>query len=107
MVFLHQQGQWSNISRPNLILLDLNLPLKHGFEVLDEIKSTPKIKMIPVIILTSSTAERDILKSYNLFASCYLSKPVDLNEFINTLKSLENFWLRFVKLPPQLESPNN
>ncbi|MDJ0532117.1 MAG: response regulator [Xenococcaceae cyanobacterium MO_207.B15] len=107
MVFLHQQGQWSNISRPDLILLDLNLPLKHGFEVLEEIKSTPKIKMILVIILTSSTAERDILKSYNLFASCYLSKPVDLNEFINTLKSLENFWLRFVKLPPQLESPNN
>ena len=105
MAFLHQEGESAKISRPDLILLDLNLPLKHGFEVLQEIKSTPELKMIPVIILTSSSAERDILKSYNLFASCYVSKPVDLNDFINALKSLEKFWLQFVQLPPQLSSP--
>ena len=103
VAFLHQEGEYANVVRPDLILLDLNLPLKHGFEVLEEIKSTSELKMIPVIILTSSSAERDILKSYNLFASCYVSKPVDFNQFVNALKSLEDFWLKFVQLPPQLE----
>lgn len=102
MKFLLQQEKNTNTSRPDLILLDLNLPLKNGFEVLKEIKSIPEFKMIPVIILTSSTAEQDILKSYNLFASCYISKPLDWNDFINTFKSLENFWLQLVHLPPQL-----
>ncbi len=106
MTFLHQEEEYANLPRPDLILLDLNLPLKHGFEVLEEIKSAPELKMIPVIILTSSSAERDILKSYNLCASCYVSKPVDLNDFMNALKSLENFWLQFVQLPPQLEPQN-
>lgn len=104
MEFLLKKEGQKTVFRPDLILLDLNLPLKHGFEVLKEIKSTPELKMIPVIILTSSSAEGDILKSYNLFASCYVSKPVDWEDFSNVFKSLENFWLQFVHLPPQLES---
>lgn len=101
MAFLRQENEYANVARPDLILLDLNLPLKHGFEVLEEIKSSPELKMIPVIILTSSSSETDILKSYNLFASCYLIKPVDFNDFCNEIMSLENFWLKFVKLPPR------
>ena len=104
--FLQQEGDYAHKPRPDLILLDLNLPLKHGFEVLTEIKSDPDFKMIPVIILTSSIAEQDIIKSYNLFASCYVSKPLDMKDFTNALKSLENFWLQFVKLPPQRELQN-
>lgn len=101
MAFLRKEREYANASRPDLILLDLNLPLKHGFEVLEEIKSSPELKMIPVIVLTSSNSETDILKSYNLSASCYLIKPVDFNDFCNEIKSLENFWLKFVQLPPQ------
>ena len=103
--FLHQEKESSDL-RPDLILLDLNLPLKHGFEVLEEIKSTPELKMIPVIILTSSRAEQDIFKSYSLAASCYLNKPVDFDQFVNILKSIEEFWLKFVQFPPQLKSQN-
>ena len=103
MAFLHQELRYANESRPDLILLDLNLPLKHGFEVLEEIKSIPEFKIIPVIILTSSMAEEDILKSYNLDANCFVNKPVDLREFVEALRSLEKFWLEIVQLPPQLE----
>lgn len=104
MAFLRQEGEYTDVPRPDIILLDLNLPLKHGFEVLEEIKTSPELKMIPTIILTSSNSETDILKSYNLFASCYLIKPVDFNDFCNEIKSLENFWLKFVKLPPQTQA---
>lgn len=84
---------------PDLILLDLNLPRKTGLEVLDEIKNDPGLKRIPVIVLTTSSNEEDVLKSYNLFASAYLTKPVDLNEFIAVVRKLENFWLTVVKFP--------
>ena len=105
LTFLHQEKEYPNF-RPDLILLDLNLPLKHGFEVLEEIKSNPQLKMIPVIILTSSRAEQDISQSYNLSASCYVNKPVDFEQFVNILKSIEEFWLKFVQFPPQLKSQN-
>ena len=107
MKFLYQEGEYAEVSRPDLILLDLNLPLKHGLDVLQEIKLTSELKMIPVIILTSSTREQDILASYNSYASCYLSKPININDFINTIKSLEHFWLRLVQLPSRLEAQNN
>jgi chemotaxis family two-component system response regulator Rcp1 len=86
---------------PDLILLDLNLPRKKGFDVLEEIKSDPELKRIPVIVLTTSNDEKDILKSYDLHASAYLTKPVDLNEFITVIRNLENFWLTLVKYPPK------
>lgn len=86
---------------PDLILLDLNLPRKRGLDVLEEIKSDPALKRIPVIILTTSNDEKDILKSYDLHASAYLTKPVDLNEFITVIRNLENFWLTLVKYPPK------
>jgi chemotaxis family two-component system response regulator Rcp1 len=86
---------------PDLILLDLNLPRKKGLDVLEEVKSDPALKRIPVIVLTTSNDERDILKSYDLNASAYLTKPVDLNEFITVIRNLENFWLTLVKYPPK------
>ena len=86
---------------PDLILLDLNLPRKRGLDVLEEIKSDPELKRIPVIVLTTSNDEKDILKSYDLHASAYLTKPVDLNEFITVIRNLENFWLTLVKYPPK------
>ena len=86
---------------PDLILLDLNLPRKKGLDVLEEVKSDPNLKRIPVIVLTTSNDERDILKSYDLHASAYLTKPVDLNEFITVIRNLENFWLTLVKYPPK------
>ncbi len=100
MAFLQQEREYRDAPRPDLILLDLNLPLKHGFEVLKEIKSSPDLQMIPTIILTSSSSETDILKSYSLFANCYLIKPADFNEFCDQIEALENFWLKFVQLPP-------
>ena len=102
MEFLYQKRECANVPRPDLILLDLNLPLKHGFEVLEEIKSVPELKMLPVIVCSSSSSEQDVFRSYNLFASCYVKKSIDLIEFQNALKSLENFWLQYVQLPPQL-----
>lgn len=86
---------------PDLILLDLNLPRKRGLDVLDEIKSDPVLKLIPVIVLTTSNDEKDILRSYDLHASAYLTKPVDLHEFITVIRNLENFWLTLVKYPPK------
>jgi len=86
---------------PDLILLDLNLPRKKGLEVLDDIKRDPNLKRIPVIVLTTSSAEEDIIKSYDLYASAYLTKPVELNEFITVIRNLENFWLSVVKYPPK------
>jgi chemotaxis family two-component system response regulator Rcp1 len=96
---LRKQGKYSRCVRPDLILLDLNLPVKDGREVLAQIKEDPDLKRIPVVILTTSKAEEDILKTYNLHANCYVNKPVDLDQFVNVVKSLEDFWLAIVKLP--------
>jgi two-component system response regulator len=97
--YLKRKGKYKNKAHPDLILLDLNLPKLDGREVLSEIKSNEELKRIPVIILTSSTNESDIYKSYDLNANCYITKPVDLQNFINVIKSIENFWLTIVKLP--------
>jgi len=100
MAFLHRDGKYADAVRPDLILLDLNLPRKDGREVLAEIKTDDNLKRIPVVVLTISGAEEDILKSYNLHANCYITKPVDLDQFIKVVKSIEDFWLTIVKLPP-------
>lgn len=94
-----KQGKFKESVRPDLILLDLNLPIKDGREVLAQIKDDPDLKRIPVVILTTSKAEEDILKTYNLHANCYVTKPVDLEQFAIVVKSLEDFWLAIVKLP--------
>ena len=99
MDFLRRQGKHKNAPRPDIILLDLNLPRKDGREVLAEIKSDPDLKTIPVVIITSSEAEQDIIKSYNLNANCYVTKPVDLDQFIKVVQSINDFWLTIVKLP--------
>jgi chemotaxis family two-component system response regulator Rcp1 len=99
MAFLHQEGIYKNYQLPGLILLDLNLPKKDGREVLAEIKSDPKLKHIPVVILTSSEAETDILQSYQIHANCYITKPVDLDQFMKTIKGIGDFWFSVVKLP--------
>lgn len=101
--FLHNRGKFSGMPKPDLIILDLNLPRKDGREVLAELKSDKDLMHIPVIIMTISQAEEDIIKSYNLHANCYISKPIDLNEFIKVIKSIEDFWFSTVKLPPKYE----
>jgi two-component system, chemotaxis family, response regulator Rcp1 len=101
LAFLRREGKYHDAVRPELILLDLNLPKKDGREVLAEIKADKDLKRIPVVILTSSEAEQDIVKSYNLHANCYVTKPVDLDQFITVVKSIEHFWLKVVKLPPE------
>jgi chemotaxis family two-component system response regulator Rcp1 len=100
MEFLRQKGKYAKAPRPDLILLDLNLPEKDGCEVLAEIKADKDLKRIPVVILTVSQAEEDILKSYNLNANCYIIKPIDLEQFIRAVKLIEDFWLTIVTLPP-------
>jgi CheY-like chemotaxis protein len=100
MDFLHNVGRFANVPRPDIILLDLNLPRKDGREVLAEIKADPDLKRIPVVVLTTSEAESDLLQSYNLHANCYIVKPVDLDQFIDVVKTIEGFWLQIVKLPP-------
>ncbi len=97
--FLLRRGKYTNAVRPDLILLDLNLPKKNGREVLAEIKKHPHLKRIPVVILTTSKADEDILKSYDLYANCYIPKPVDLEQFLKVVKSIESFWLTIVSLP--------
>lgn len=99
MTFLRQEGKYVDAKRPDIILLDLNLPKKDGREVLQEIKSDPSLKRIPVVILTTSRAEEDIIKSYDLHANCYITKPVDFEKFVNVVKSIENFWFTVVHLP--------
>ena len=99
MACLRREGQYADAIRPDLILLDLNLPRMNGFEVLNEIKEDPKLKRIPVVVLTTSQAEQDIIQSYNLYANAYVTKPVDLEQFVRVLKSIEDFWLEIVKLP--------
>jgi CheY-like chemotaxis protein len=96
---LRQQGKFRDSPRPALILLDLNLPVKDGREVLAEIKADANLKRIPVVVLTTSKAEEDILKTYNLHANCYITKPVDLEQFVTVVRYIEDFWLAIVKLP--------
>jgi len=104
MDFLRNKGKYRNSPKPDLIILDLNLPRKDGREVLAEIKNDDKLKHIPIVIMTISQAEEDILKSYNLHANCYITKPIDLNQFIKVVKSIEDFWFSIVKLPPKNNS---
>jgi two-component system, chemotaxis family, response regulator Rcp1 len=101
LAFLRREGRYASAPRPDLVLLDLNLPRKDGREVLAEIKEDPDLKRIPVVVLTTSAAEQDVLKSYDLHANCYICKPVDLEKFLTVVRSLENFWLSLVCLPPQ------
>jgi chemotaxis family two-component system response regulator Rcp1 len=101
MAFLRRQGKYADVARPDLILLDLNLPKKDGREVLAEIKTDEHLKLIPVVILTVSKDEEDILKTYNLHANCYITKPIDFEQFMKVVKSIEEFWLTIVKLPPK------
>jgi chemotaxis family two-component system response regulator Rcp1 len=97
--FLRRQGPHKSATRPDLILLDLNLPRRDGREVLAEIKDDDELKTIPVVVLTTSSAEADILKSYKLHANCYITKPVDLEQFVQVVKSIDDFWLTVVRLP--------
>ena len=99
LAFLRQEGRYADAPRPHLILLDLNLPKKDGREVLAEIKEDPNLRRIPVVVLTISQAEQDILRSYDLHANCYITKPVDLDAFIQVVQSIEDFWLTIVRLP--------
>ena len=101
LAFLRREGKYGKVARPDLILLDLNLPRKDGREVLEEIKRDERLKSIPVVVLTVSEAEGDILKSYNLHANCYIKKPIDLTQFSKVVKSIQDFWLTIVKLPPK------
>ena len=103
MAFLRREGEYADVPTPDLILLDLNLPRKGGFEVLEDLKNFPDLKRIPVVILTSSSAEQDVLNTYNLQANCYITKPVELEQFLNVVRSIEQFWLSMVTLP----SPSN
>jgi CheY-like chemotaxis protein len=97
--FLRRQGQYADAAPPDLILLDLNLPKKDGRQVLAEIKTDPSLRRIPVVVLTTSSAEEDILKTYDLHANCYITKPVDLEQFMRVVKSIEDFWVTVVRLP--------
>jgi chemotaxis family two-component system response regulator Rcp1 len=99
MAFLRKEGKYSKLPRPDLILLDLNLPKKDGRQVLAEIKGDENLRRIPVVILTVSSAEEDVLKAYNLHANCYITKPLDLDQFMKVVRSVEDFWLTIVKLP--------
>jgi chemotaxis family two-component system response regulator Rcp1 len=99
MALLRREGKYANVPRPDLILLDLNLPRKDGRQVLEEIKGNPTLMTIPIVILTTSASEEDVLRSYQLHANCYISKPVDLDGFLKVIKSIDNFWLSIVKLP--------
>lgn len=101
MAFLRKQGQYATVLHPDIVLLDLNLPKKDGREVLAEIKGDENLRRIPVVILTTSQAEEDILKAYNLAANCYITKPVDFDQFVKIIRSIENFWFAIVKLPPE------
>ena len=97
--YLYRRGEYRDAVRPDLILLDLNLPKKGGHEVLAQVKEDPELKHIPIVILTSSKAEEDILKTYNLHANCYVTKPLDLEQFSTVVNAIESFWLSIVKLP--------
>jgi chemotaxis family two-component system response regulator Rcp1 len=99
MAFLRREGKHADAPRPDLILLDINLPRKSGHEVLEEVKTDPSLSLIPVVVLTTSDAEEDILRSYRLHANCYITKPVELDKFLRVIQSIEHFWVSIVKLP--------
>jgi two-component system, chemotaxis family, response regulator Rcp1 len=101
MAFLRNEGKYADVIQPDVILLDLNLPRMSGLEVLAAIKEDENLKRIPVVVLTTSESEQDILDSYNSYANCYITKPVDLEQFIKVVQSVEDFWLTIVKLPPK------
>jgi chemotaxis family two-component system response regulator Rcp1 len=101
MEFLRRRGKYANVPRPDLILLDLNLPRKSGREVLAEVKTDDSLKRIPVVVLTVSRDEQDILRAYDLHANCYITKPIDFEQFIKITKTIEEFWLTIVRLPPK------
>jgi CheY-like chemotaxis protein len=101
MNFLNRHGEYHRSIHPDLILLDWNLPRKDGREVLLEIKADERLQRIPVVVLTTSESEEDILKAYDLHANCYITKPVDFNQFVHIIQSIEDFWFTIVKLPPQ------
>ena len=99
LAFLRREGEYAGAPRPDIVLLDLNLPKKSGREVLREVKEDPDLRRIPVVILTTSSAEQDVLSTYDLHANCYITKPVDFDQFIKVTQSIEQFWLSTVKLP--------
>ena len=101
LAYLRKQGKYADAKKPDIILLDLNLPKKNGREVLAEIKEDPALKRIPVIVLTTSAAEEDVIASYDLHANCYIRKPVDFSHFITVVTSIENFWLSIVTIPKE------
>jgi len=103
MAFLRREGKNLNVPRPDLILLDLNLPKMSGQEILEEIKKDPILKSIPIVILTTSTSDEDVLRSYLLHANCYITKPVDLAGFLKVVRSIDDFWLSVVKLPSEVK----
>lgn len=104
MAFLKHEGQYANVPRPDLVLLDLNLPKKDGREVLEEIKESLDLKSIPVVVLTTSASEEDVLRSYLLHANCYITKPVGLEGFLKVVRSIDSFWLSVVRLPREARS---
>ncbi len=101
MDFLNRQGPYADAIRPDLVLLDLNLPKKNGREVLAEIKASPSLHQIPVVMLTTSRADEDVIRSYDLHANCYISKPIDFERLIQIVKAIEHFWISVVRLPPK------
>jgi CheY-like chemotaxis protein len=103
MDFLYRRGEHADAPPPDLILLDLNLPRKDGREVLEEVKSDPDLRKVPVVILSTSQAERDMLRSYDLHANAYVVKPLDLDQFIDVVKAIEDFWFTIVRLPRKVE----
>jgi len=103
MRFLHRQGDYAGVPVPDLILLDLNLPRKDGREVLAEVKEDPRLRLIPVVVMTSSEAERDLVRSYGLHANAYVVKPLDMDGFVEVVQGVKDFWLTIVKLPPKAQ----
>ncbi len=101
MAFLRQQGKYVSVPRPDLILLDLNLPRKSGYEVLEEVKTDDNLKRIPIVVLTVSRAEEDLLKCYNQYANCYITKPLNFEHFVEVMAAIKQFWLTVVNLPPK------
>ena len=105
LAFLHRTPPYADAPRPDLVLLDLNLPRKDGRQVLAEIKKNPCLNSIPVVVLTTSSADEDVLQSYNLHANCFITKPVDLEQFMKVIQTMQEFWLSIVKLPPTPQPP--
>lgn len=99
--YMYQRGPYSQSPRPDLVLLDLNLPKVNGFEVLHTLKDDPTLKVIPIVVMTSSSSEEDVLKSYQHHANCYVTKPVDFNQFQKIVQTLDTFWFTIVQLPPK------